>query len=118
MLFTEDSDKLNVLLDRLNGSVYTFRMRLAPLECKILLQDLISSKPKLVPPRKKLDEVERFSDLGRCASLGVVYQLKCLRACKRPGWCLLVWSICGFGVAYGLFCTVLLRLVLLCGFKP
>lgn len=67
--------KLQLFLDRLNGSVGTLEVGFAPSKCKFLLQDRIGSKRNLILPGVQLDEVEGFTYLGSFISIaGGIYK--------------------------------------------
>lgn len=67
VLFSEDPNELQVLLDCLNDSMCG--MRFALWKCGMLLRGCIGSKPNLVE-REQLNWVDRFSYLCSCISPG------------------------------------------------
>lgn len=70
MVLREDPVSYNFLLNRLNDSVGTFGMRFAPSKCITLQQHWTGPKANLVQTGEQVGEVNRFSYLGSCTSLG------------------------------------------------
>lgn len=60
MVLGIDSSKFHVFLNRLGDGGSMFGIRFAPLRCKMLFQDWLSSEPNLVLARQNLDAVDKL----------------------------------------------------------
>lgn len=70
VLPSEAQNKLQVFFDRLKGSVAMFAMRFAPLNCKVLLQGWIGSRPKPSSAGEELGNMGEFHYLDSYVSPG------------------------------------------------
>lgn len=64
MILSEDLDKLQVFLDRLNDSVFTFGLFSATPKCKMLLRDWTCQNPIFIHRWLESNEIEMIHYLG------------------------------------------------------